>query len=454
MRYRNVGVVDALPGNTCGATDVGFSRTHPISVAQGAVAGIDGSDICQDAPVTDKVSLADIEAAADRLDGVVRQLPVHSARWLSDRVGGPAWLATENLQRAGSFKIRGAYNRLSQLSDEERAAGVVAASAGDHAQGVALAASMLGIASTIFMPRSASMPKVIATRDYGADVRFHGATLDEAIIAARAFADQTGALFISPFDHPDIVAGQGTLGLEILEQVPDVRTIVVCTGGGGLLAGVALAVASSRPDVRVIGAQAAGAAAYPPSLLAGHPVPLRTMRTMADGIAVGRPGDVPFEIIQRYVSDIRVVSEDMLARAQLLLLERSKLVVEPGGAAAVAAIIDDPTSFETPVVAVLSGGNVDPLVMMRVIRHGLTAGGRFTQITVHVPDRPGSLAALLAEIGSLDANVVDVSHLRTNPRLAVDEVEITIDLETRGAEHREQLLEHLRDKGYRITEVQ
>jgi len=400
------------------------------------------------------VSLADIEAAAERLRGVVRDLPVHSARWLSDLVGGPAFLATENLQRAGSFKIRGAYNRLSQLTDAERAAGVVAASAGNHAQGVALAAGMLGIHATIFMPRSASMPKVIATQDYGAEVRFHGATLDEAIAEARQFAEQTGALFISPFDHADIVAGQGTLGLEILQQCPDVKTVVVCTGGGGLLAGVALAVKSLRPDVRVIGAQAAGAAAYPPSLLAGHPVPLTRMRTMADGIAVGRPGDVPFAVIQKYVDDIRVVSEDSLARAQLKLLERSKLVVEPGGAAAVAAIMDDPASFDPTVVAVLSGGNVDPLVMMRVIRHGLTAGGRFTQLTVHMPDRPGSLAGLLNEIARMDANVVDVSHLRTNPRLAVDEVEITIDLETRGQEHREQLLATLRDHGYRIVSAQ
>jgi len=313
---------------------------------------------------------------------------------------------------------------------------------------------MLGIHATIFMPRSASMPKVIATQDYGAEVRFHGATLDEAIAEARQFADQTGALFISPFDHADIVAGQGTLGLEILQQCPDVKTVVVCTGGGGLLAGVALAVKSLRPDVRVIGAQAAGAAAYPPSLLAGHPVPLTRMRTMADGIAVGRPGDVPFALIQKYVDDIRVVSEDSLARAQLKLLERSKLVVEPGGAAAVAAIMDDPASFDPTVVAVLSGGNVDPLVMMRVIRHGLTAGGRFTQLTVHMPDRPGSLAGLLNEIASMDANVVDVSHLRTNPRLAVDEVEITIDLETRGQEHREQLLATLRDHGYRIVSAQ
>ena len=397
------------------------------------------------------VTLADIEAAADRLHGVVRDLPLHSARWLSDSVGGPVYLATENLQRAGSFKIRGAYNRLTQLTPEERAAGVVAASAGNHAQGVALAAQILGIRSTIFMARSASMPKVQATRDYGAAVEFVGATLDEAIVAAKEFAQQTGALFIPPFDHADIVAGQGTLGLEILAQRPDVTTVVVCTGGGGLLAGVALAVKSLRPDVRVIGAQAAGAAAYPPSLLAGHPVPLAMMRTMADGIAVGRPGDIPFELIQRYVDDIRVVSEDSLARAQLKLLERSKLVVEPAGAAAVAAIMDDPKSFAAPLVAVLSGGNVDPLVMMRVIRHGLTAGGRFTQVTVHMPDRPGSLSMLLAEIASMDANVVDVSHLRTNPRLAVDEVEITIDLETRGAEQRDLLLKQLQEAGYRIV---
>lgn len=400
------------------------------------------------------VTLADIEAAADRLRGVVRDLPLHSARWLSDSVGGPVYLATENLQRAGSFKIRGAYNRLTQLTPEERAAGVVAASAGNHAQGVALAAQMLGIRSTIFMPRSASMPKVQATRDYGAAVEFVGATLDEAIVAAKEFAQQTGALFIPPFDHVDIVAGQGTLGLEILAQRPDVTTVVVCTGGGGLLAGVALAVKTLRPDVKVIGAQAAGAAAYPPSLLAGHPVPLAMMRTMADGIAVGRPGDIPFELIQRYVDDIRVVSEDSLARAQLKLLERSKLVVEPAGAAAVAAIMDDPKAFAAPLVAVLSGGNVDPLVMMRVIRHGLTAGGRFTQVIVHMPDRPGSLASLLAEIASMDANVVDVSHLRTNPRLAVDEVEITIDLETRGAEHRDQLLQRLQETGYRIVSAQ
>lgn len=397
------------------------------------------------------LSLVDIEAAVPVLEGVIRDRPLLSARWLTDRVGGPAYLAPENLQRAGSFKIRGAYYRLSRLSPEERAKGVVAASAGNHAQGVALAAQMLGIASTIYMPSSASMPKVAATRDYGAEVEFVGTTIDEAITAARAHADRTGAIFIHPFDHADIVAGQGTLGLEILAKLPEVRTIVVCTGGGGLLAGIALAVKSQRPDVRIIGAQAAGAAAYPLSLEAGHPVAVTNMRTMADGIAVGLPGDVPFAIVQDLVDEIRVVSEDALARAQVVLLERSKLVVEPAGAAAVAAIMDSPEDIESPVVAVLSGGNLDPLVLMRVIRHGLTAAGRFSQFTVHMPDRPGTLAGLLEEIAASDANVVDVSHLRTNPRLAVDEVEITVDLETRGSEHRDRVLDRLRQAGYRIV---
>ena len=399
----------------------------------------------------EQVRLEDVEEAAEAVRGVIRDLPLASARWLSELVGGPAFLACENRQRAGSFKIRGAYNRLSRLTPEERARGVVAASAGNHAQGVALAAQSLGIRSTIFMPRSASMPKVKATRDYGATVEFSGATLDEAIVTARAFAEETGAVFIHPFDHPDIVAGQGTLGLEIVAKCPEVRDVVVCTGGGGLLAGVALAVKSLRPDVRVIGAQAAAAAAYPASLVAGRPVPLSTMRTMADGIAVGMPGEVPFDIVSSWVDEIRVVSEDALARAQLILLERSKMVVEPAGAAAVAAIMDDPAFYRTPVVAVVSGGNVDPLVLMRVIRHGLTAGGRFTQIVVHMPDRPGSLAGLLGEIAAADANVVDVSHLRTNPRLAVDEVEITIDLETRGDEHRAAVLARLREAGYRLV---
>lgn len=393
-------------------------------------------------------TLADIEDAERLLAPVVRRIPLAGARWLSERVGGPVLLAPENLQRAGSFKIRGAYVRIAKLGDEARRHGVVAASAGNHAQGVALAAQLLDVHATVFMPEGASIPKVQATEAYGADVRLAGATIEEALQAAQAWATETGAILIHPFDHPDVVAGQGTLGLEILRNCPEVSTIVACTGGGGLLAGIALAVKSLRPDVTVIGAQAAGAAAYPPSLEAGHPVTLATMRTMADGIAVGRPGQVPFEIIRSHVDDIRVVSEDSLARAQVLLLERAKMVVEPAGAAAVAAILDEPKSFTTPVVATLSGGNVDPLLLMRVIRHGLAAAGRFTTLTVRMPDRPGTLAGLLADISARDANVIDVRHTRTDPRLAVDEVEITVELETRGSDHRDAVVAALHDRGY------
>lgn len=394
--------------------------------------------------------LADIQAAQQLLAPVIRQNPLAGARWLSDRVGAPVYLAPENLQRAGSFKIRGAYVYLSRLAPAARKQGVVAASAGNHAQGVALAAQLLGISATVFMPNGASIPKVTATRSYGATVQFAGDTIEGALAAAEEFAASTGAILVHPFDHPDVVAGQGTLGLEILAQCPEVKTVVVCTGGGGLLAGVALAIKSLRPDVRVVGAQAAGAAAYPVSLNAGHPVTLATMRTMADGIAVGRPGDVPFALIQDLVDEIRVVSEDSLARAQVLLLERAKMVVEPAGAAAAAAVLDDPESFTGPLVATLSGGNLDPLLLMRVVRHGLAAAGRFTTLTLRMADRPGSLAGLLQDLGAHEVNVVDVRHTRTEPRLSVDEVEIAIELETRGPTHRDEVVQDLRARGYQV----
>ena len=396
------------------------------------------------------VKLEDIEAAAGRLAGVIRELPVAGARWLDDRVGGRVHLITENLQRAGSFKIRGAYNRISLLTDEERGRGVVAASAGNHAPGVALAAQLLGVRATVFMPEGATIPKVQATLAYGADVRFAGSTIDEALMAAMAYGDETGAVLIHPFDHRDIVAGQGTLGLEILQKVPDVRTIVVCTGGGGLLAGIAMAVKSQRPDVRIVGVQARDAAAYPGSLAAGHPVALEHMSTMADGIAVGRPGAVPFAIVRDLVDDIETVTEDEISRAVLLLLERAKLLVEPAGAAATAAVLANPKSFEPPVAVVVSGGNVDSLLLMRIIRHGLAAAGRYLTVTVRVPDRPGSLARLLAEVKDLQANVLEVQHDRLDAGLGVDEVDIVVQVETRGHEHCEEVLDALAGR-YRIV---
>ena len=397
-----------------------------------------------------RVGLDDVRAARVLLEGVSRTTPLQGLRGLSAKVGAPVLLKCENLQRTGSFKIRGAYVRIARLTDEERARGVVAASAGNHAQGVALAASLLGCSSTVFMPESAPLPKVAATAAYGAAVRHAGHTVDEALVVARAFAQQTGAVLIHPFDHADVIAGQGTVGLELLEQAPEVRTVVVCTGGGGLVAGIAAAVKGLRPDVRVVAVQASGAAAFPASLAAGRPVALAAMQTMADGIAIGCPGEVTFAHVRDLVDDVVTVDEDALSRALLLCLERAKLVVEPAGAAALAAVMDDPTGFEGPVVVVLSGGNVDPLLLSKVVRHGLGSAGRFMSLRVPVPDRQGELARLLGVLARTGANVLDVEHSRTGAGLHVDEVEVALQVETRGPVHAEQVLAGLAGAAYTV----
>ncbi|NGO81177.1 threonine ammonia-lyase [Streptomyces sp. YC504] len=396
------------------------------------------------------VTLDDVRGAQKMLIGVSRVTAMEGSRHLTELVGSPVHLKCENLQRTGSFKLRGAYVRIAGLIAEERAAGVVAASAGNHAQGVALASSLLGVRSTVFMPQGAPLPKVAATREYGAEVRLHGQVVDETLAAAQDYARATGAVFIHPFDHADIIAGQGTLGLEILEQCPEVRTILLGVGGGGLAAGVAVAVKALRPDVRVIGVQAAGAAAYPPSLALGHPVALEHPATMADGIKVGRPGDVPFKIVGDLVDEVRTVSEDALSSAVLLCLERAKQVVEPAGAAPVAALLSTPEQFTGPVVAVLSGGNVDPLLLQRILRHGMAAAGRYLSLRLRLADRPGALASLLAALSVLDANVVDVSHVRTDPRLGLTEVEVELHLETKGPQHCAEVAASLREAGYTV----
>jgi threonine dehydratase len=397
------------------------------------------------------VTLDDVEAAAGLLDGVAIRTPMEESRWLSSLVGGPVLLKCENLQRTGSFKIRGAYVRMSHLSAEERARGVVAASAGNHAQGVALAAQMLGIKATVFMPVGAPIPKLNATRGYGAEVQFHGATLDQALVRAIAYAEETGAVLIHPFDHADIVAGQATCGLEIVEQAPTAASVIVPTGGGGLIAGIALAIKARRPEVRVIGVQAEGAAAYPGSLAAGAPVALESMSTMADGIAVACPGVVPFAEIAAHVDEMVTVSEESISRALVLLLERAKLVVEPAGAVGVAAVLDHPDRFATPSVAVLSGGNIDPLLLGKVIRHGMAAAGRYLNIRVRIPDRPGGLARLLGELADEGANVLEVMHQRISTSLTLDEVEVQVQLETRGPEHADAVLTRLSEHGYAVT---
>ncbi|MBC7679116.1 MAG: threonine ammonia-lyase [Pseudorhodobacter sp.] len=400
-----------------------------------------------------EVSLADVQAARQLLAGVSRTTPLEGSRVLSEAVGGPVWLKCENLQRTGSFKIRGAYVRIARLTEAERAHGVVAASAGNHAQGVALAASLLGCAATVFMPVAAPLPQIAATTAYGATVRLSGHSVDEALVAAGEFARLTGAVLIHPFDHVDVIAGQGTVGLEVLEQCPQVRTVVVCTGGGGLVSGIAVAVKALRPDVRVVAAQASGAAAFPGSLAAGHPVALPVMSTMADGIAVGCPGEVTFAHVRDLVDDVVTVDDDALARALLLSLERAKMVIEPAGAAGLAAVMEAPAAFEPPVVVVLSGGNIDPLLLSKVIRHGLIAAGRFLSLRVRIPDRPGELARLLSVLAGVSANVLDVEHQRTGTGLHLDEVEVELQLETRGAEHAIVVLDALTEASYAVSKL-
>ncbi|WP_246169088.1 threonine ammonia-lyase [Actinotalea subterranea] len=397
------------------------------------------------------VGPSDVLEAAAVLDGISLRTPVESSRAVSALAGGPVHLKCENLQRAGSFKIRGAYVRMSRLTAEEKARGVVAASAGNHAQGVALAARLLGVDATVYMPHGAALPKIAATQQYGAHVVTAGTSVDEALVAAREHADRTGAVLIHPFDHPDVVAGQGTIALEILEQVPDVRTILVPIGGGGLAAGIVAALGDDHRDVQVIGVQAAGAAAYPGSLVAGRPVALETMGTMADGIAVGCPGEVPFAILAGRHVPVRTVSEEDLSRALLLVAERAKLLVEPSGAAGVAALLAG-EPVQTPAVVVLSGGNIDPIVLLRVVRHGLASAGRYLQMRVTIDDKPGALAALLAELAATGGNVMHVGHTRTGIDLAIDEVEIGVQVETRGPDHCAQVLEHLRGAGYQVHE--
>jgi len=390
-------------------------------------------------------------SARELLAPVVRKTPMLESSALGALVGGPVFLKCENLQRAGSFKVRGAYLRIARLTSAERARGVVAASAGNHAQGVALAAASLAAHATVVMPAAAPLPKVAATRSYGAEVVLHGAAVEDALAKARALAEETGAIFIHPFDHPDVVAGQGTVGLEIAEQCPQARTIVVPVGGGGLASGIAVAASSVLPQARIIGVQAEAVASAPASIAAGHPVSVKPAATMADGIAVATPGAIPTALLARLGARVLTVTEENLSRAMLLCLERAKQLAEPAGAAGVAALLEHPASlFEPPVVVVLSGGNIDPLLLSKVLRHGLSATGRYLAFRCRLPDRPGALATLLAELAGLGANVLDVMHERVTADLRIDEAEVNLHLETRGPDHCDSVISQLRKSGYTL----
>ena len=397
------------------------------------------------------VGTDDVVAARKLLRDVISETPMRYSRVLSETVGGPVYLKCENLQRTGSFKVRGAYVRISRLSDAERARGVVAASAGNHAQGVAFAAGLLGCEATVVMPEGAPLPKVEATRGYGAHVVLHGSCVEDVLAEALGYAERTGAVFIHPYDHPDVIAGQGTLGFEVVEQCPQVRTVVVPVGGGGLASGVAVAVKDLDPAISVVGVQAEAVAPYPGSLAAGHPVSVQAGPTMADGIAVARPGDIPFAILSALADRVVTVSEESLSRGLLLCLERAKQVVEPAGAAGVAALLEHPRDFVPPVVVVLSGGNIDPLLLSKLLRHGLTAAGRYLAFRCRLSDRPGSLAKLLGDLADLGANVLEVGHERLGPRLHVDEAEVILVVETRGPEHCDDVIGALRAAGYTLA---
>ncbi|WP_454119574.1 threonine ammonia-lyase [Microbacterium lacticum] len=397
-------------------------------------------------------SLAEFEDAAAALRAVIVQTPFDESEYLSDVLGAPVHLKLENLQRTGSFKIRGATYRLSRLSAEERARGVVAASAGNHAQGVALAAQKLGIAATIFMPLGVPVPKLLATRGYGAEVILEGATVETPLRLAAAYAERTGAVLIHPFDHRDVIVGQGTLGLELWDAIDGLETVIVGIGGGGLIAGVAAAVkaraAAEGRTVRVIGVQAENSAAYPSSLAAGEPLTVETTPTIADGIAVARPGDLTFEVIRELVDEVVTVTDDDIARALLNLLERAKQVVEPAGAVGVAAILAGKIQASGPTAVILSGGNIDPLLLQRVVAHGLAASGRYMTLQIPLPDRPGQLARVSELLSIAGANVIEVLHTRHGQGLQISEVILQLSVETRGEEHRAHVISVLTDAGF------
>ena len=400
------------------------------------------------------ITLEDLFAARERVKPVIRPTPVDRSDSMSRLAGRPLLLKPEQQQRTGSFKIRGAYNKISQLAPGTP---VVAASAGNHAQGVALAASLTGRSSTIFMPRGAALPKIEATRAYGATVVLEGERVDDSIALAREYAEQHGAVYVPPFDDPDVIAGQGTVGLEIKEEAPEAEAIVVPVGGGGLLAGVAAAVAlgpsisGRRPAV--IGVEAAGAPTLTRALEAGRPVTLDRLATMADGIAVATCSELTLSHATAYVDDVVTVDEEEISQAMLLLVERAKAVVEPSGAASLAAIMAGRVTGTGPVLALLSGGNIDPLLLTKLIEHGLSAAGRYLTVRVVMDDRVGALAALTGELARLGLNVLDVEHHRSGRDLAVAEVEVLVTVETRDARHHAEVVEALGAAGYRVEPV-
>jgi threonine dehydratase len=390
-------------------------------------------------------TLADVEAARERIAGGVRLTPVYRSEALSRRIGREVYFKAENLQRTGAFKIRGAVNRIATLSDVERAAGVVAASAGNHGQAVARAAREAGISATVFMPAETPMAKVDATRNYGAHAELVGEDFEEALAAAREHAATSGTTFIHAFEDTEVIAGQGTIGLELAEQLSEVETVVVPVGGGGLASGIALALRGARPGVRIVGVQAAACAPYAGGTTFGY--------TIAEGIAVKKPSELTGRLLDDLLDGIVTVSDEEISEAIVLLLERAKLVVEGAGASSVAALLAGRVEGTGPAVAILSGGNIDPTLLIQVMRHGLTLAGRYLVVRTRLADRPGELIKLLSLFAEEHGNVVSVEHHREGMDVPVTETEVEATLLMRDQEHCAALLDAMRSQGYVVERL-
>jgi threonine dehydratase len=381
-------------------------------------------------------SLRDVEEARERLAGVARVTPVYGSETFSRLCGREVWLKAENLQRTGAFKVRGAVNKLATMTETERAAGVVAASAGNHGQALAWAAREAGVRARIFVPQDAPMAKVEACRNYGAETEMVGAAFEDALAAAKAYVEETGATFVHPFEDPVVIAGQGTLGLELAEQVEAAETVVIPVGGGGLAAGAAIALKALRPNVRIVGVQA-GKSGF----------------TIADGIFVKHPGELTTRILDDVLDDLVDVADEEISEAIVLLLERAKLVVEGAGAVGIAALLTGKVTGSGPVAVVLSGGNIDSTLLISVVRHGLTLAGRYLVVRTRVPDRPGELVKLLSLIAEERVNVVSVEHHREGMQVSVAETEVELVLSTRDQEHAAALVETMQRWGYPVERV-
>lgn len=397
------------------------------------------------------LSIQMIQAAAAALQGVAHNTPLDRSSTFTGMVGVPVYLKLENLQKTGSFKLRGAYNKIHLLNEVEKKCGVIAASAGNHAQGVAYAASHAGIRSVIVMPETAPLSKVSATRGYGAEVVLAGTSYDEAFARAQELEQAQGLTFVHAFNDDQVMAGQGTIGLEIMRELPDLSTVVVPIGGGGLIAGVAAAIKAIAPQVRVVGVQAAGADAMVRSKQAGVLTPTAAASTIADGIAVKSPGDRTFEVIQQFVDEIVTIDDEAIASAILMLLERGKLMVEGAGAVGLAALLNGKIAATGPVACIISGGNIDVNFIARIIERGLVKAGRRVIITTTVVDRPGALQRLLASIAAGRGNVLYVHHDRIQHEVPLGQAKVQVSLETRDEEHTAEILSALQQEGYCVA---